>query len=271
MSNELLVDVSDRVATLTLNRPDKLNAITPTMATSLRQALAELGRNAEVQVIIITGAGRGFCAGADVGQLTAIAAGSVTVPAAQAAAPIDARARAELQLRYNFLAAVPQPVIACVNGPAAGIGFVLALFADLRFVANEASFMTSFARRGLIAEHGSAWGLSRLVGPAHAADLLLSSRKVGGEEAARIGLANSAMPADQLITFTREYAREMVTSTSPRSLRIIKSQLWALPFQSMAEAFAEGDRLMQESLGTADFREGIAHFLEKRPPRFTGL
>lgn len=269
MSDELQVDISERVATLTLNRPEKLNAITPSMAASLRQTLAVLGQRDDVQVIIVTGAGRGFCAGADMGRLTAIADGSAKVPGSTGQ-PINANARAELQLRYNFFAAVPQPVIASVNGPAAGIGFVLALYADLRFAANEASFMTGFARRGLIAEHGSAWGLSRLVGPGHAADLLLSSRKVGGEEAARIGLVNRAMPGAELAAYTREYALEMAKSTSPRSLTIIKSQLWALPFQDMGEAFADGDRLMQESLSTQDFKEGIAHFLEKREPRFTG-
>jgi enoyl-CoA hydratase/carnithine racemase len=172
----------------------------------------------------------------------------------------------ELQQRATS-SAVPKPVIACVNGAAAGIGFVLMLFADIRFAASDAIWTTGFAKRGLIAEHGSAFGLARLVGPGHAADLLLSSRKVSGAEAERIGLVNRALPPDELMAFTRRYASELAQSCSPRSLRIIKQQICALPLQTMAQSFAEGDRLMHESLQSDDFKEGVAHFVEKRAPR----
>jgi enoyl-CoA hydratase/carnithine racemase len=266
---ELLVDVADHVATVTLNRPDRLNAITATLTTALRQQMTELGRDEAVRVIILTGAGRGFCAGADMALLQNLTQGGA-LPKTMGNDAVDAVAGQELQQRYNFLSAVPKPVIACVNGAAAGIGFVLMLFADIRFAASDAILTTGFAKRGLIAEHGSAFGLARLVGPGHAADLLLSSRKVSGAEAERIGLVNRALPPDELMAFTRRYASELAQSCSPRSLRIIKQQICALPLQTMAQSFAEGDRLMHESLQSDDFKEGVAHFVEKRAPRFTG-
>jgi enoyl-CoA hydratase/carnithine racemase len=266
---ELLVDVTDHVATLTLNRPERLNAITPTLSTALRHTMAELGRDDAVRVIVLTGAGRGFCAGADMALLQSLTQGA-QLPKAIGNDAVDASAADELQQRYNFLAAVPQPVIACINGAAAGIGFVLALFADLRFASSDATLTTGFAKRGLIAEHGSAFGLARLVGPGHAADLLLSSRKLSGAEAERIGLVNRALPPDELMAFTRRYALELAQTCSPRSLRVIKQQLSRLPLQTMAQSFAEADRLMMESLASDDFKEGVAHFVEKRAPRFSG-
>jgi len=265
---ELLVDVAEHVATVTLNRPERLNAMTATLTSALRHTMAELGRDDGVRVIILTGAGRGFCAGADMALLQGLTQGAA-LPSTPSGDTIDAKTGRELQQRYNFLMAVPKPVIACINGPAAGIGFVLALFADLRFAAADATLTTGFARRGLIAEHGSAFGLAWLVGPGHAADLLLSSRRVSGTEAERIGLVNRALPADELMPFTRRYALELAQSCSPRSLRVIKQQLTALPLQSMAQHFAEADRLMHESLRSEDFKEGVAHFVEKRAPRFS--
>ena len=266
---ELLVDVTDHVATVTLNRPDRLNAITPTLSASLRHTMAELGRDDRVRVVVVTGAGRGFCAGADMALLQGLTQGA-PLPKTMGHDAVDAVAGQELQQRYNFLSAVPKPVIACINGAAAGIGFVLALFADIRFASSDATLTTGFAKRGLIAEHGSAFGLVRLVGPGHAADLLLSSRKVSGSEAERIGLVNRALPPDELMGFTRRYALELAQSCSPRSLRVIKQQLAALPLQTMAQSFAEADRLMIESLQSDDFKEGVAHFVEKRAARFTG-
>jgi len=268
-TNELLLDVADHVATVTLNRPERLNAITVTLTAALRQTFDQLGRDDDVRVIIVTGAGRGFCAGADMALLQNLTQGGA-LPNTMGNHTADSVAGHELQQRYNFLMAVPKPVIACINGAAAGIGFVLALFADLRFAAADATLTTGFAKRGLIAEHGVAFGLARLVGPGHAADLLLSSRKVSGAEAQAIGLVNRALPPDELMAFTQRYAQELASSCSPRSLRVIKQQLAALPLQTMAQHFAEADRLMHESLLSDDFKEGVAHFVEKRAPRFTG-
>jgi enoyl-CoA hydratase/carnithine racemase len=268
-TDELRVDAADHVATVTLNRPERLNAMTAPLTDALRRTMGELGRDDGVRVIVLTGAGRGFCAGADMALLQGLTRGD-KLPGPKANHSVPAAAGHELEQRYNFLMAVPKPVIACVNGAAAGIGFVLMLFADIRFAADDATLTTGFAQRGLIAEHGVAFGLARLVGPGHAADLLLSARKISGAEAARIGLVNRALPRDQLTAFTQQYARELAQSCSPRSLRVIKQQLSRLPLQTMAEHFADADRLMHESLQSEDFKEGVAHFVEKRPPRFSG-
>jgi len=268
---EIKLDLDGYVATVTLNRPDKLNAVTPTLYNELRTAMDALGKDDAVRVIILTGAGKGFCAGADMGRLTEFAGGSgIDALARPDTWPINPDVRADLQQRYSFLASVPKPVIAAVNGAAVGIGLMFALFSDMRFAAANATLMTGFARRGLIAEHGSAWMLSRLVGPSRASDLLLSSRKVSGTEAAAMGLVDRALPADELMAFTRAYAQDMACNTSPLSLRIIKQQLWDVPFQTLGESLAEGDKKMMASLRTHDFKEGVAHFVEKRAPHFTG-
>jgi enoyl-CoA hydratase/carnithine racemase len=263
-------EVADGVATLTLDRPERLNAWTPTMEEEVRTALGEAERDDAVRVVVLTGAGRGFCAGLDADHLRERVGGA----AAGAVNGADAHARpaksGDFSGRFTYLPAIAKPVIAAVNGPAAGIGFVLALVCDIRFAGSEAFFTSSFARRGLTAEHGSSWLLPRLVGVAQAQDLLLSGRRVAADEALGIGLVNRVVPQDRLLEETREYADEMARSCSPRSLRIIKRQVWEAMSQTLGKAVAVADREMNESFASDDFAEGVAHFLEKRAPRFTG-
>jgi enoyl-CoA hydratase/carnithine racemase len=265
---DILFDVSDGIATITLNRPAKLNASTPAMWTSVRAALEASAADPGVKVIILTGAGRGFCAGADMAELGDIsAAGELPEVAFE---PFDAQARADFQHPRTYFPSVSKPIIAAVNGVAAGLGLATLLFCDLRFCADSAAFVSSFSRRGLIAEHGTSWMLTRLVGHSRAMDILLSSRKVGAQEAFRIGLVDRVVPGAELMEVTRAYARELSDLASPRSLAVIKRQLWDGLFQDLGESLAQADHEMALSLKTADFREGLAHFLEKRPPRFTG-
>jgi len=275
---DILLAVNDRVATITLNRPEKLNAWTPAMGHSLRHALAVCAADENVRAIVITGAGRGFCAGADMAVLQQIQDGRTdraTSAAAQPEQPLPA-ARPGLALaphygsRFGYLFSVPKPVIAAINGPVAGLGLVFALYCDLRFASLDARFTTSFAQRGLIAEHGIAWLLPRLVGSARALDLLLSARKFDGAEAERIGLVQRAVPADALLKETMAYARDLCDTVSPRSMAVMKAQIWKSPFQDFNQALAVADAEMAQSFATDDFREGIAHFLEKRAPRFSG-
>jgi enoyl-CoA hydratase/carnithine racemase len=266
--SQILFDVSDRIATITLNRPERLNAWTQVMAGEIRAAMEAADADPEVRAIVLTGAGRGFCAGADMNDLADIsAAGGVE---ARAHTPYDPQARADYQHPMTWFPTVRTPIIAAVNGPAAGMGLALLLFCDLRFAAESASFVTAFSRRGLIAEHGISWMLPRLVGHSRAMDLLLSSRRVAADEAYRIGLVDRVCPTNELIAETRAYARELAELVSPRSTAVIKRQLWDGLLQDLREAMTVADREMAESLKSADFKEGVAHFLEKRPPKFTG-
>jgi enoyl-CoA hydratase/carnithine racemase len=282
-NQETLYEVAKRVATITLNRPDKLNAWTAVMEQEVRAAMAEAERDENVRVIVLTGAGRGFCAGADMSLLSTVAtkgldaaqraqavqAGAGSGPGAGSGSGGDS-ARADFQKKYSYFPAMSKPVIGAINGPAVGLGLVIALYCDLRFASDAARFSTAFARRGLIAEYGMAWMLPRLVGHANALDLLFSARLIDAADAFRMGLANQVYPQDVFQEKMREYAAELAANVSPRSLRVIKRQVYDAMFQPLGEAFEIAEREMLASLQCEDFKEGVAHFVEKRAPVFTG-
>jgi enoyl-CoA hydratase/carnithine racemase len=274
-NQETLYEVAKRVATITLNRPDKLNAWTALMEQEVRAAMAEAERDENVRVIVLTGAGRGFCAGADMSLLSTVA--TKGLDAAQRAQAVQAGvsageggARADFQKKYSYFPALSKPVIAAINGPAVGLGLVIALYCDLRFASDAARFSTAFARRGLIAEYGMAWMLPRLVGHANALDLLFSARLIDGVEAFRMGLANQVYAQDVFPEKVRAYAEELASNVSPRSMRVMKREVYDAMFQPLGEAFEIAEREMLASLQCEDFKEGVAHFLEKRAPIFTG-
>ncbi len=261
MSQEVLYTVEDRIALITLNRPDRLNAMTPTMCDQLRDALQQADHDPKVCVAVLTGAGRGFCAGADIGRLQSVASGGEGGQSSPVPPPPD---------RYRFISEFSKPLIACLNGATAGIGLVVALQCDMRWAANDATLVTSFSRRGLIAEYGAAFMLERLVGPAAAADLLFSARKLSGADAATMGLVNRAEPAETLLASVRAYAHMLATEVSPRSLAVMKRQIYAAQQQTFAQALALAGEEMAKSFKSADFKEGLAHFTEKRAAQFTG-
>jgi enoyl-CoA hydratase/carnithine racemase len=279
-NQETLYEVAKRVATITLNRPDKLNAWTAVMEQEVRATMAEAERDENVRVIVLTGAGRGFCAGADMSLLSTVA--TKGLEAAQRAQAVQAGAssgsgsgegggvRMDFQKKYSYFPVLRKPVIAAMNGPAVGLGLVIALYCDLRFASDAARFSTAFARRGLIAEYGMAWMLPRLVGHANALDLLFSARLIDAAEAFRMGLANQVYPQEVFQEKVREYAVELASNVSPRSLRVIKRQVYDAMFQTLGEAFDISEREMLASLQCEDFKEGVAHFVEKRAPVFTG-
>jgi enoyl-CoA hydratase/carnithine racemase len=274
-NQETLYQVDARVATITLNRPDKLNAWTAIMEREVRAAMDEAERDENVRVIILTGAGRGFCAGADMSLLSSVAAeGLDWVRRAQAVEPasggVGEGARADFQKKYSYFPAMSKPVIAAVNGPCVGLGLVIALYCDLRFASDAARFSTTFARRGLIAEYGMAWMLPHLVGHPNAVDLMFSARMIDAAEAFRMGLVNQVIPQDAFRGKVREYAADLASNVSPRSLRVMKRQIYEAMFQTLAEAFETSEGEMLASLQCADFKEGVAHFVEKRAPVFTG-
>ena len=271
---EIVYDTHAGIATVTLSRPDKLNAWTQTMGREVRAAMDEAARDDGVRVIVLTGAGRGFCAGADMNVLSGIsgagsAAGAEVARGAESAATPQG-GRPDFRGRYAYFPTIAKPIIGALNGATAGLGLVVALYCDVRFASDAAVFTTSFARRGLIAEHGISWMLPRLVGLPHALDLMLSARKIDAAEALRIGLVNQVVPHADLMPAVRAYARELAQLVSPRSMAVMKRQLWEAQFQTLAEATAVADDEMTRSFGTADFKEGVAHFVEKRPPHFTG-
>jgi len=263
-AQEMKFEVVDRVATITLDRPDRMNAWTPLMESELRRLLALASDTDEARAIVITGAGKGFCAGADMGRLAGTATGTSASPAVLAPESDD-----DLKQRYSYLLAVPKPIIAGINGAVAGVGLCIALYCDLRYMAAGAKMTTAFARRGLIAEHGSAWMLPRLIGPMNAADLLLSGRTIETAEAERLGLVRM-LPAENFREAVQQKASELANLCSPRSIRVIKQQLALAHRQTLAEATQLANREVAACRGTEDFKEGVAHFVEKRAPRFTG-
>jgi len=276
---DILYSVEDRVAVITLNRPDRLNAWTPAMQASVKRAMVAASKDDNVRAIIVTGAGRGFCAGADMAGLQQIQPGKWDErPLAKPDETIVVDPRPDLGPdvsreyagRFGYIMSIKKPVIAAINGACAGIGLVFTLYCDMRLASSAAVFTTSFAQRGLIAEHGISWLLPRIVGTSNALDLLFSARKVKAEEAERLGLVNRTIAADSFLQEVKAYTKHLADNVSPRATAIMKAQVWKSLFQDLNEAIRIGDEEMQKSFGTEDFKEGVAHFVEKRPAKFTG-
>lgn len=260
VSDAVLYERQGPVALITLNRPERLNAWNGPLGTGYFDSLDRAAADPEVGAIVVTGAGRGFCAGADMDVLQDIGSGAEVV-GDEATEPDRRDARHTLS--------IPKPVIAAINGACAGLGFVHAVACDIRFAAAGAKFTTAFSRRGLIAEHGVSWTLPRLVGQANALDLLLSGRIVLAEEAVGMGLVNKVFPADTLLAEAMAYATDMAENASPTSMAIMKQQVYNHPLLPLDVAMDASNSLMRASLKRADFKEGVASFLEKRPPNFS--
>jgi enoyl-CoA hydratase/carnithine racemase len=275
MYDEILYEVNDPVAVITLNRPDSLNAWTDAMGGEITDAIQRAAADKSVVGIVVTGAGRAFCAGADMNLLSGIAAGGDgggVAAAPDRSRPANAESGNEsggdFAGRFPYLMTIDKPIIAAVNGAVAGMAYPFTLCCDLRVVTPDALFLTAFAQRGLIAEWGLSWMLPRLVGPAVALDLLLSSRKVKGEEALALGLANYLVQPDELLDFCRNYIVDLATKCSPASMAVMKRQVYEQLHAGLGPAERDAQRLMVESFGRPDFKEGVSSFVEKRPPRF---
>src|SRR5947199_2277780 len=237
MSDEqvVLYETSEGVATITLNRPARLNAWNGPMEIAYFDYLEEAAADPDVRVIVLTGAGRGFCAGADMDELNSVAGGGLEASAAEAAQ--DPRPQ-------TFPLSIPKPIIAAINGPCAGLGFVHALMCDLRFAAAGAKLTTAFSRRGLVAEHGISWILPRVVGPSHALDLLLSGRIVLAEEAKEMGLVNRVVEPERLMDETIAYARDLAVNCSPASMATMKRQVYDDLTRELNDAVGRANDLM---------------------------
>ncbi len=257
----LLVDVADGIATLTLNRPATLNALDHGMRGALAGAVADIRRDRRVRVVVLTGAGRAFCAGQDLRETADDPDGR---PASFATLLREAYNPIILGLR-----ALDQPVIAAVNGVAAGAGASLAFACDLRVAAEGASFLLAFGHVGLIPDSGATWFLPRLVGPARAAELAFTTDPLPAADAERFGLVNRVVPADRLAAETRTLAARLA-SASPRALALTKRALNRSLEVGLAEALDYEATLQGLAGRTADHVEGVRAFVEKRPPRFSG-
>ncbi|MCA9028140.1 MAG: enoyl-CoA hydratase [Planctomycetaceae bacterium] len=272
----VLYDVSQGIATITLNRPERLNALNSQLEAELFDAFQAADRDDEVRVIILTGAGRGFCAGADlelldqVQQIDPASADMEELKNKFVPSHHKEGVHEGYQKTYSYFPAIDKPVIGAINGPAVGLGFVFTLYCDVRIASETARFGTAFAQRGLIAEHGISWMLPRLIGISNSFELLYTARIFNAEEALRIGLVSRVVPPEQLLDQAREFASVLVNTTSPRSQRIMKRQVYTALNQNLAEAIDTANDEMLKSFLCEDFAEGLAHFVEKRPPRFTG-
>ena len=271
MNNAVLYEKKDGVATVPLNRPDRLNAVNDEIRAGLKEKLDDAAKDAEVKVIIVTGAGRGFCAGADMDGLAATSQGETQ------GSQIEAEERnyavngvKGFEGGFSYFPTVPKPIIAAINGPAAGVGFIMALYADIRFAKEGAVFSSAFSKRGLIAEWGVGWILPRLVGIARANDILFSSRKFTATEAEQMGIVNRTFSEAEFDNAEFEYAKDLAKNVSPRSLRIMKEQIYNAQGETINENLDSSMQAMLDSFESEDFKEGVAHFVEKREAKFTG-
>jgi enoyl-CoA hydratase/carnithine racemase len=268
---EILYDVDGPVATVTLNRPETLNALTDLTQAEIRHALDVSERTPEVIGTVLTGAGRGFCSGVDMTALGAMSeAGKVLSQRYEHLKADPGNPDGDPNYRWSpaYFLGLRKPLVAAVNGACAGLGFSYATFCDMRFMERGARIVSSFAPRGLIAEHGTSWMLPRLVGPSNALDIVWSSRRIEAEEAHRMGWANRVCEPGQSARDAQDYLRGLAGTAAPIALMMMKKQVWRHIDKELAEAMADTTRWIDESLARDDFKEGVASFVEKRPPRF---
>ncbi|NCF34454.1 MAG: enoyl-CoA hydratase [Proteobacteria bacterium] len=268
---DIIYEVDNPVAVITLNRPEALNAFTRTMLAEIRHALAAAEQDEQVVGIVLTGAGRGFCPGMDMNALNAISGGEAAGQddiSKLKADPGDAALGHNFQVTYSYFMSIRKPIIAAINGACAGLGLAIATMTDLRIVERSAKFSTAFSQRGLIAEHGISWTLPRLIGSGNALDLLWSARKFTGEEAKALGLAEQLVDDGESLQAAIAYIKNLAASSAPKSLQIMKAQVYRHMNMQLGEAMRETNDWMAASLKRDDFKEGVRSFIEKRPPNF---
>lgn len=273
MYEEILYEVDGPVATIKLNRPDRLNALTRRMLAELKHALAAAEKDESVVGMILTGEGRGFCAGMDMQALSALGEAGGTSSRVDEdygldANPGDPDMGEDFQISHAYMLSIRKPILAAVNGPCAGLGFVIAMLCDMRFVAEEAVMTASFSQRGLIAEYGLSWILPRVASPSVALDILWSSRKVRGAEAKELGIANRVCKAEDVVGEARAYLEDLAANAAPMSLMIMKQQVYRHLNMPLGPSLEETIQLIAESTARDDFKEGVAAYLEQRPPQF---
>lgn len=262
VAGEVLFRIEGGVSTITLNHPDRLNAMSARMDKELRERVREADANPSCVAVCITGAGKGFCSGAD------LSGPGVT---ANELLPYKLEPGSLAEFRFGYLTECRKPVIAALNGPAVGVGLVLAAFCDVRIASSRAKLGFTYSRVGLVAEYGIAWWLPKLIGIGASHDLLLSGRLVDGSEARQLGLVDHLVDEADFSGHVAGYMRQLVDRCSPQSMAVIKRQLWDAHEESLLEAIAAGNRALQTARAAGDYAEGRVAFAAKRQPLFAKL
>jgi enoyl-CoA hydratase/carnithine racemase len=260
---------SERIATITYNRPEKMNAWTPRMFEELRLAIDDAEKDSDIGAIIITGAGRAYCSGADIGGLNRLAQGAESSGGGGQSAP-ETQVEADGMGRFAFMLSLKKPIVAAINGPAVGMGFANALYCDIRIASERARMGLIFPRRGLAIEFGSSWLLPRIIGLANAVDLALTGRLIDAQEALRMGLVSRVVSENELMPATRALAADLANQCSPLGLSYVKRFVYQHLYTDLATALRDEAESAGVMLHSQDFKEGIRAFLEKRAPKFTG-
>jgi enoyl-CoA hydratase/carnithine racemase len=273
--SEIIYDKSDHIATVTFNRPEKMNAWTPTMGAETRTALLDADRDPTIGAIIVTGAGRAYCAGADMGGLSEISSGRASATGGASSPSPDQEEwlraqRPDYRNQYAYVLGLSKPVIGAINGACVGLGFTTCLYQDIRIASENARMGLIFVQRGLAIEHGSSWMLSRIVGVARAVELAVTGRLVDADEALRIGLVHRVVAQARLIETAREVAGHIANNCSPLGVSEAKKLVWRHLFTDLATAIREDDESMTMMTRSEDFKEGVRAFIEKRPAKYQG-
>ena len=267
----VLYELHDDIVTITLNRPHRMNAWTGRMHTEYRWVLAQAEQDPAVRAVVITGAGRAFCAGADAKALEGhVAKGQYDPGTSTELANPGFGVRPEFDADFAYHFGLSKPVVAAINGPAAGVGLVLACYADLRFAAAGTKFTTAHGKLNLPAEFGLSWLLPRMVGLTRANEWLLSSRVFLAEEALASGLLNAVLPPEELLPHVYGYVRNLIATVSPAALRETKQQIYMDLHRDVRSAVEYSKLSLDQMTTEADFAEGVAAFTQKRLPRWTG-
>ncbi len=271
---EIIYEKQDLIATVTMNRPERLNAFTPMMGAEMKIAMVDADRDPNIRAIIVTGAGRGYCAGAEMGNLSSVASGGTRATDAVGTPSTDDRwlgeHRGDYRGQFSWPLALSKPIIAAINGACVGLGLTQSLYYDIRIASEKARLGLIFPQRGLAIEHGSSWMLPKIVGLTRAMEMALTGRLLEAREALEIGLVTRVVAPDLVIPTARQIATDIATKCSPLGVAQARRLVYRHLFTDLATAIREDDETMVRMLGSEDFKEGVKAFMEKRAPRWRG-
>jgi enoyl-CoA hydratase/carnithine racemase len=265
---QILYETADRIATITLNRPDRMNAMPPKMIGEIHDAMQEADRDDNVRVVIVTGAGKAFCSGMDMDVLRTPA--KQVMEESRELNVRDTSLKPDFRGAFSYMLALRKPIIGAINGVCVGVGFTCALYFDIRVAAESARIGLLYPRRGLSIEEGASWMLPRLIGLADAIEMVVTGRTLSAREALERRLVTHVVPDGQLMAKARELATEIATQCSPVGVAVARRMVYEHMLSDLATAIREDFQELNKLFGGADFKEGIRAFLQRRPPNFPG-